>query len=467
MKSPIPLVFVAALIGFAGLAGAPAPAGGRKAPVLSLKLDPDAQVGGTAEQLMRILARPAPAGAWVPKVVEEASRGAAADVYPKVAPAIVVIRTRHGQGTGFVVDRRGWIITNNHVIQDAEVDQATGARQVGVYLGKLDGDFMRLLEGGVSAHVYKANPVKDLALLKLDGPVAGVKELPVLPFAKRPPRPGEECVAIGHPRAAMLWAVRSGQVTGVGKFPGELTDEVVTRLGLPGAADKRRAGAILGKAPQTKVLVSDCGINPGDSGGPLVNDKGEVIAVTFACARSDPRAGTNIAKFGYHVHLDELKDFLADRPEEAESFVPDPWPEGIFNKVLDLDGDGVADTLVCGLEPGKNASGALLDLRQVSQGKNSAVVVGQALPGKGWSFDLAIHFGAQTRAFYDTDGDGKIDLILTGREAAEFADSALRLVKGRWVREEARGRRMIDRTLFTDNDVRARLQRITQRLGIR
>lgn len=51
--------------------------------------------------------------------------------------------------------------------------------------------------------------------------------------------------------------------------------------------------------------VAACGINPGDSGGPLLDDKGELVAVTFAIPKGGTDQGISLDNFAYHVHLEE------------------------------------------------------------------------------------------------------------------------------------------------------------------
>ena len=66
-------------------------------------------------QLSAALNRIPKSDKWNPRVNHDRERGVAAAVYPIVAPATVVVRCGHGHGTGFVVDPKGWILTNHHV----------------------------------------------------------------------------------------------------------------------------------------------------------------------------------------------------------------------------------------------------------------------------------------------------------------------------------------------------------------
>src|SRR5262245_59080871 len=87
-------------------------------PLQKLKLTKDAPVVQDADMLRRSLLD-IDRGAWKPAVNEEKARGPAATVYPIAAPAVVVVKTERGHGTGAFIDAAGWIITNHHVIAEA------------------------------------------------------------------------------------------------------------------------------------------------------------------------------------------------------------------------------------------------------------------------------------------------------------------------------------------------------------
>ncbi len=299
--------------------------GGEAAAVRKLRLPKDAVIGASPEQISRAILGTA-AGEWKPVVNKEKSRGAAADVYARVAPAVVVVRTDKGLGTGAIIDPEGWIVTNHHVVAHAATDARTGAQQVAIYLGRLHGDFMQSVPEGIPGVVYKSSEEKDLALIKLTRMPPGFKKLSHLELAKKVPGPGSDCVSIGHPASGLLWTVRGGAVSGVGDWPRALTDWAGFALGAS-AHDREQLAKQFTGAKQRKVVLSTCGCNHGDSGGPLVNARGELIAVTFAMPGPEDR-GT--APFTYHVHLDEVASFVAEHPETPQLVVPDPWPAGVF-----------------------------------------------------------------------------------------------------------------------------------------
>ena len=138
-------------------------------------------------------------------------------------------------GSGFIVDPRGFVVTNNHVISEAD--------EVKVILAD---------DTQHEATVIGRDPKTDLALLKID---AG-RELPALPWGdSRSARVGEWVVAIGNP-------------FGLG---GSVTAGIIS-------ARQRDINA----GPYDSFLQTDASINRGNSGGPLFNMDGEVIGVNTA-----------------------------------------------------------------------------------------------------------------------------------------------------------------------------------------
>ena len=143
-----------------------------------------------------------------------------------------------GQGSGFIVDRSGIILTNSHVVN--------GADKVTVTLK--DG---RTFEGKVQG----ADEVTDLAVVKIKG-----TDLPVAALGN------SDEVQVGD------WAIAVGNPLGL--------DNTVT-LGI--VSTLKRSSAQVG-IPDKRLdfIQTDAAINPGNSGGPLVNDRGEVIGINTA-----------------------------------------------------------------------------------------------------------------------------------------------------------------------------------------
>lgn len=155
-----------------------------------------------------------------------------------------------GQGSGFVWDTEGHIVTNAHVVDSADRVQIT------------------FPDGTVTiAEVIGMDRHSDLAVLKID-PV-GYTLVPVLPGDLDQMKVGMRVAAIGNPFG----------------FAGTLTSGIVSAIGrsIPGLASF--------SIPES--IQTDAAINPGNSGGPLLNERGEVIGVN-AQIRSSERANSGV-----------------------------------------------------------------------------------------------------------------------------------------------------------------------------
>ena len=183
-------------------------------------------------------------------------------------------RQVRGQGSGFITDKSGIILTNAHVV--------SGADRVVVTLR--DG---REFEGTVTG----TDEVTDLAVVKIDPQGA---DLPIAPLGS------SDLVQVGD------WAIAVGTPVGLNNT---VTLGIISTL--------ERSSAQVG-IPDKRVefLQTDAAINPGNSGGPLLNQNGEVIGINTAI-RAD---ATGI---GFAIPIDkakELKDILA-----AGQVVPHPY----------------------------------------------------------------------------------------------------------------------------------------------
>ena len=149
-----------------------------------------------------------------------------------------------GSGSGFIVSPDGYILTNNHVVEGAEVVT------------------VRLLDRReFKAKVIGTDPNTDVAVVKIDA-----KGLPPIALGNSDDaRVGEWVLAIGNPLGeGLTFTVTSGIVSAKGR----------ALAGLPG----RGQGSI------QDFIQTDAAINPGNSGGPLVSVRGEVIGINSAIA---------------------------------------------------------------------------------------------------------------------------------------------------------------------------------------
>jgi serine protease Do len=169
---------------------------------------------------------------------------------------------RQSLGSGFIIDKDGYIITNNHVVE--------GADEIKVKLS--DGREFK-------AKVVGRDPKTDLALIKIS---SIFKDLPILSLGDSDKmRVGDWVIAIGNP-------------FGLG--------ETVTQ-GIISAT-----GRVIGSGPYDNFLQTDAPINPGNSGGPLVNLKGEVIGINSAIIASGQGIGFSVPSSTANVIIPQLKE---------------------------------------------------------------------------------------------------------------------------------------------------------------
>lgn len=150
-----------------------------------------------------------------------------------------------GLGSGFVWDEQGHIVTNNHVVENAEKIEVT------------------FNDGTVAeAKLVGADPDSDLAVIKVDLPDSQL--LPVVMADSDQAKVGELGIAIGNPYG----------------LDGTMTVGIISALGRVLASDLQNFSGTSYSIPN--IIQTDAPINPGNSGGVLVNDQGQVLGVTFA-----------------------------------------------------------------------------------------------------------------------------------------------------------------------------------------
>ena len=196
----------------------------------------------------------------------------AAEIYQKVAPAVVMVSTKtiqtvngwfqqeaEGMGSGFIINTDGYILTNYHVIE--------GATEVTVTLS--DGQ-------EVTASVVNYDSDQDVAMIKIneDVEVPGVVELGDSDALQ----PGEEVLAIGNPLSKELSSTLTKGIVSA------LNRSIETETGV-----------------STNLIQTDTAINSGNSGGPLINTKGEVIGINTLKA-SDGAEG-----IGFAIPINDVK----------------------------------------------------------------------------------------------------------------------------------------------------------------
>ncbi len=395
-------------------------------PLSQMQFDADARLiwtPGAASEVARHIDN----ATWQPVVNPDRPRGGV-EVYSKVAPAVVVVRTDTGHGTGFIVSADGLVLTNHHVVANGlRHDGQKGASYALLHMGRLGANgTMTLRPEPVRGLLLKSDPAVDLALLRIEPIPPDVKPLPFLVMAPSPPRPGMGATIVGHPASGMLWTLRSGEVASAGMMPADLVDVVMLQLSA-GQGERSQLLEQLKQAPARQIILTSAGANPGDSGGPVVDSLGRVIAVTFAVPADPSRA-----KFSYHVALDEVKAFLAAVPKSPTISIPDPWQIGPQVALKDLDGDGRPDVLMAGTERPEEF---LFDLDNDTPAAASKDLSGLVRDRK-WDFEFALRVAADeptSSAFYDTNNDGTVDLIHTVEDRSHSRNVQFsRSADGKW-----------------------------------
>ncbi|MBI4216092.1 MAG: trypsin-like peptidase domain-containing protein [Chloroflexi bacterium] len=201
-----------------------------------------------------------------------------AGVTAKVRPAVVSVWTQSvnlnfflqpvpesGAGSGIIYDKRGYILTNNHVVE--------GAKEINVTLP--DPDNRRF-----TAKLIGRDASTDLAVIKIEG-----DNLPVASFGD------SDKLRIGD------WVVAIGNALGLDGGP-TVTAGVVSALG--------RSIAVEGGALH-ELIQTDAAINPGNSGGPLINLEGEVVGINSAIAGRAQGIGFSISINSARPIVDQLQ----------------------------------------------------------------------------------------------------------------------------------------------------------------
>ena len=167
-------------------------------------------------------------------------------------------------GSGFIIDKAGYVVTNNHVIEDAE--------QIKVKL-KDEREF--------NAAIVGRDPNTDIALLKIESNENFVT------------------VRLGDSDALQVgqWVVAIGSPFGL--------EQTVT-AGIVSAK-----GRVIGSGPYDDFIQTDASINPGNSGGPLLNMQGEVVGINTAIVAS----GQGI---GFAIPINLARDIIVALKDQGE-----------------------------------------------------------------------------------------------------------------------------------------------------
>ena len=223
-------------------------------------------VGGVAGQLLDD--RVTLAGSTLPEPGPGATdrpAGSIANIAATALPSVVTIKVAGGAegaatGSGFVIDSKGHILTNNHVVEgadagDIEVVLSNGDTEKATIVGR-DGSY-------------------DLAVLKINRP--GLTPLQLGPSSKVVV--GDQVIAVGAPLG----------------LDQTVTTGIVSALNRPVTPGGGGAGDV---TSYINAIQTDAAINPGNSGGPLLDLNGKVIGINSAIARVPGSSGTTGGSIG-------------------------------------------------------------------------------------------------------------------------------------------------------------------------
>ena len=173
-------------------------------------------------------------------------------VYEKIADGVVNVTSTavqmdfffnafptQGSGSGSVIDARGYILTNHHVVANAQKLEVTLAD-----------------ESKWQAKLAGSDPDNDLAVIKIDAPKEKLKVIPM--GDSKNLRIGQKVLAIGNPFGLQR----------------TLTTGIISSLG---RTIRSESGTLM-----DDIIQTDAAINPGNSGGPLLNSEGEIIGINSA-----------------------------------------------------------------------------------------------------------------------------------------------------------------------------------------
>ncbi len=199
-----------------------------------------------------------------------------ADIIDKVGPAVVGIvcdfetedwfwgtQKQQGSGSGVIINEDGYIVTNNHVIENA----------TNVKVNLISGE-------SYDAKLIGTDSRTDLAVIKIEPK----DELPYVTFGDSSTlRVGDSVIAIGNPLGE--------------EFAGSASKGIISAT--------NRTLTISGKT--LTVLQTDAAINPGNSGGALVNDRGEVIGINTAKI-----SDSSVEGLGFSIPSNEFKPVISE-----------------------------------------------------------------------------------------------------------------------------------------------------------
>jgi S1-C subfamily serine protease len=251
--------------------------------------------GEATSTVREVIRDSAPGGSNVASESQSGERLTIAEIYRRAAPGVVLVTStteveperdpffgfevpgseiQRALGSGFVIDKAGYIVTNDHVIGRAD---------------KVEVSFSN--KDSMEARIVGRDPATDIALLKVSASSRALNPL-ALGDSDRA-RVGDDVLAIGNPFGRERSASR-GIVSAV----------------------QRLLSSPNGRYTIDHVIQTDAPINRGNSGGPLLDARGRVIGVTSAIETGDTGAQGNVG-IGFAIPINTVRDVLSQLKEKG------------------------------------------------------------------------------------------------------------------------------------------------------
>jgi S1-C subfamily serine protease len=281
-----------------------------------------------------------------------------------------VFEIPQGAGSGFIWDSSGHIVTNFHLIQNAQAATVTLSDQ-SIHQAKLIG----------------AEPDKDIAVLKIEG--ADLRFIPIPIGTSKDLRVGQKVFAIGNPFG----------------FDHTLTTGIISGLG--------REIRSVTERPIQGVIQTDAAINPGNSGGPLLDSSGRLIGMNTAIV-SPSGAYSGI---GFAVPVDTINRIVPQIIKTGKATKP-----GLGVRVIESDlarKHGVIGAIVANVLPGSPAE--KIGLEGIHRLANGAIELGDVITAID---DLPVEDGNDLLRVLDEKAPGDKVTLQINRRGKSRAETA-------------------------------------------
>lgn len=288
-------------------------------------------------------------------------------LYENVRSSVVFIGTKNGSGSGSILDKSGYIITNFHVIEGNSDNTIRCAIFDESYYSQYDIPKEKLLK----VKIIGVDAEKDLALLKIVKNIPNLK--PISLGKSYSIKIAQDVFAVGHPNG-YLWYYTSGTVNRIAPYKWNYGDNY---------------------SVSANTVFTQTPINPGNSGGPLLDEKGKMIGVNSA--KDGKMENVNLS-----IRVDDVERFIAAAKKgnlstKTTIYESDQWDVVNFNewKEIDYNKNGTTDAFLQEFEIEDGITGLLIGIDKNEDGVVEYIVCDTNSDS------------APDIVMYDKKGDGK------------------------------------------------------------